>query len=42
MDAGRIDDGLVLIRGLYRADDREQFEAETVERVRQSALWVPK
>jgi hypothetical protein len=42
MYAGRIDDGLVLIRGLYRADDREQFEAETVERVRQSALWVPK
>ena len=37
---GRFDDGLVLLRGLYRASDREQFERDTVEKVRQSPLWV--
>jgi hypothetical protein len=42
MYAGRLDDGLVLIRGLYRGADREQFEQETLERVRQSPLWVAK
>jgi len=40
MYSGRFDDGLVLIRGLYRGDDREQFEKETSERVRQSPHWV--
>ena len=33
-------DGIVLIRGLYRGGDRDQFERDTVERVRQSPLWV--
>jgi hypothetical protein len=40
MYAGRFHDGLVLIRGLYRGLDRDEFERDTVERVRQSALWV--
>jgi len=40
MYAGRIDDGLVLIRGLYRGADREQFEKETLEMVRKSSFWV--
>jgi len=40
MYAGRFDDGLLLIRGLYRGADREQFERETVEKVRTSPLWV--
>lgn len=42
MYSGRMDDGLVLIRGLYRGADREAFEQETVEKVRQSPLWVPR
>jgi hypothetical protein len=42
MFAGRIDDGLVLIRGLYRGADREVFEKETVDKVRQSPQWVPR
>ena len=42
MYAGRIDDGLVLLRGLYRGADREQFEAETLEKVKKSPLWVPR
>jgi hypothetical protein len=41
MYSGRFDDGLVLLRGLYRGADREQFERETTERVRGSPLWVP-
>ncbi len=40
MYAGRFNDGMVLIRALYRGADREEFERETVERVRQSPLWV--
>lgn len=40
MYSGRMEDGLVLIRGLYRGKDREQFERETVEMVRQSPRWV--
>jgi hypothetical protein len=40
MYGGRFYDGLVLIRGLYRGADREQFERETIERVKQSTLWV--
>lgn len=40
MYGGRFYDGLALIRGLYRGPDREQFEREIVERVRQSPMWV--
>jgi hypothetical protein len=40
MYAGRFSDGVALIRGLYRGADREQFERETVEKVRQSPLWI--
>jgi hypothetical protein len=40
MYSGRLYDGVVLIRGLYRGADREQFERETVERVRKSPKWV--
>lgn len=40
MYAGRFHDGLVLIRGLYRGADRQQFERDTVEKVRTSPLWV--
>ena len=40
MYSGRLHDGIVLIRGLYRGSDRDEFERDTVERVRQSPLWV--
>jgi FG-GAP repeat len=40
MYGGRFDDGLVLIRGLYRGADREEFERETIEKVRMSRMWV--
>jgi hypothetical protein len=40
MYAGRFQDGLVLLRGLYRGADREDFERETIEKVRMSPLWV--
>ena len=40
MYSGRLHDGVVLIRGLYRGSDRDEFERDTVERVRQSPLWV--
>ncbi len=40
MYAGRFTDGLALIRGLYRGADREDFERETIEKVRTSPLWV--
>ena len=40
MYAGRFTDGLALIRGLYRGADREDFERDTVEKVRKSPLWV--
>lgn len=40
MYSGRLHDGIVLIRGLYRGFDRDEFERDTVERVRQSKLWV--
>jgi len=40
MYSGRLDDGLVLIRGLYRGPDREQFEKETLARIRESLRWV--
>lgn len=40
MYSGRLHDGIVLIRGLYRGLDRDEFERDTVERVRQSPLWV--
>ena len=40
MYSGRFYDGLVLIRGLYHGADRDQFERDTVERVRHSPLWV--
>jgi hypothetical protein len=42
MFSGRLDDGIVLIRGLYRGADREQFERETLEKVRDSPHWVPR
>jgi len=40
MYSGRLSDGVALIRGLYHGADREQFERETIERVRASPLWV--
>jgi len=40
MYSGHFYDGIVLIRGLYRGADREQFERETIEKVRSSPLWV--
>jgi hypothetical protein len=40
MYGGRFNDGLALIRGLYRGADREDFERETIEKVRSSTLWV--
>jgi hypothetical protein len=40
MYAGRLSDGVALIRGLYRGADREAFERETVEKVRESPLWI--
>ena len=40
MYAGRFNDGVVLLRALYRGGDRDEFERDTVERVRQSPLWV--
>jgi hypothetical protein len=40
MYSGRLHDGIVLIRGLYRGLDREEFERDTLERVRQSPLWI--
>ena len=40
MYSGRFSDGVALIRGLYRGDDREQFEREVTQKVRQSTLWV--
>ena len=40
MYSGRFDDGVLLIRVLYRGGDREQFERETAERVRQSPHWA--
>jgi hypothetical protein len=40
MYSGRLTDGVALIRGLYRGADREDFERETIERVRRSPLWV--
>ena len=40
MYSGRFNDGVVLLRALYRGGDRDEFERDTVERVRQSPLWV--
>jgi hypothetical protein len=40
MYSGRFSDGVALIRGLYRGDDREQFEREVTQKVRESRLWV--
>jgi hypothetical protein len=40
MYSGRLTDGLALIRGLYRGTDREDFERDTLERVRKSPMWV--
>lgn len=40
MYSGRLSDGVALIRGLYHGADREQFERETIDRVRASPLWV--
>ena len=40
MYSGRFQDGIVLIRALYRGIDRDEFERDTVERVRKSPLWV--
>ena len=40
MYSGRFSDGIALIRGLYRGDDREEFEREVTQRVRGSRLWV--
>ncbi|HEU4693173.1 MAG TPA: FG-GAP repeat protein [Vicinamibacterales bacterium] len=40
MYSGRFSDGVALIRGLYRGDDREEFEREVTQKVRGSRLWV--
>ena len=40
MYGGRFSDGLALIRGLYHGADREDFQRETLEKVRSSPLWV--
>lgn len=40
MYSGRFSDGIALIRGLYRGDDREEFEREVTQKVRSSRLWV--
>jgi FG-GAP repeat len=40
MYSGRFHDGLILIRGLYHGADRNQFESETIDKIRQSPLWV--
>jgi hypothetical protein len=42
MYSGRVEDGVVLIRGLYRNADRDQFERETLARVQGSPQWVPR
>jgi hypothetical protein len=42
MYSGRFSDGVLLLRGLYRGADREQFEREVTQRVRESRLWVEK
>ena len=40
MYSGRFSDGVALIRGLYRGDDREEFEREVTQRVRASTFWI--
>jgi hypothetical protein len=40
MYAGRFQDGVVLIRALYRGGDRDEFERDTIERVRKSPMWI--
>jgi hypothetical protein len=40
MYSGRFSDGVALIRGLYRGADREQFEREVTQKVRESRMWV--
>jgi hypothetical protein len=40
MYSGRFSDGVLLLRGLYRGADREQFEREVTQRVRESRLWI--
>jgi hypothetical protein len=37
---GRIEEGITLLRRLYRHDDAEQFESALLARVRSSPLWV--
>jgi len=40
MFLGQMDEGRKLLRDLYRGADLDEFEKETVERVRKSGLWV--
>ena len=40
MYAGRVGDGLFLLRSLYASPDRDAFAQETVTRVQASPLWV--
>jgi hypothetical protein len=40
MYSGRFSDGMLLLRALYRGADREQFEREVTQKVRESPLWV--
>jgi hypothetical protein len=40
MYSGRFSDGVLLLRGLYRGADREQFEREVTQRVHESRMWV--
>ena len=40
MYLGRFDDGVSLLRRLYRRPDATRFEEEIVEKVRSSPLWI--
>ena len=40
MYSGRFSDGIALIRGLYKGADREEFEREVTQKVRESRMWV--
>jgi hypothetical protein len=40
MYSGRFDEGINFLRRVYRAPDREEFEAQTIRKVQESAHWV--
>src|SRR5205085_2451203 len=41
MYVGRFDEGVALLRRLYRRADASDLERQTIEKVRSSPLWVP-